>query len=203
MKYDWSYTDYGNVQEIIPNNCPKSLGKSVTTTTTLDANLLHCLSTGASLTPCLHFCNQTASDWYSMKQATVEMATYGSEFVAVKTATAQIMDMRYTLRNLGVPIKSNSYMFGDNRSVVTSATLLHSTLSKRHNILAFHRIREAIAAKIIDFHWLQSEYNFSDMLSKHWEHNNIFPMIQKLLITGGPMTQIPRSATEEISKLNK
>ena len=46
----WSYTVNGNVQEIIPNNCPKPLGKSVTTTTTLDANLLHCLATGASLT---------------------------------------------------------------------------------------------------------------------------------------------------------
>ena len=35
MKHDWSYTVYGNVQEIIPNNCPKPLGKPVTTTTTL------------------------------------------------------------------------------------------------------------------------------------------------------------------------
>ena len=65
--------------------------------------------------------------------------TYGSELVAAKTATEQIMDLRYTLRYLGVPIKSNSYMYGDNRSVVTSATLPHSTLSKRHDILAFHR----------------------------------------------------------------
>ena len=31
MKHDWSYTVYGNVQEIIPNNHPKPLGKSVTT----------------------------------------------------------------------------------------------------------------------------------------------------------------------------
>ena len=46
MKYDWSYTVYGNVQEIIPNNCPKPLGKSVTTTTTIDAYLLHWLATG-------------------------------------------------------------------------------------------------------------------------------------------------------------
>ena len=181
MKYDWSFTVYGNVQEIIPNNCPKPLGKSVTTTTTLDANLLHCLATGASLTACLHFCNQTPTDWYSKKQATVETATYGSEFVAAKTATEQIMDLRYTLRYLGVPIKSKSYMFGDNRSVVTSATLPHSTL---------HRVREAIAAKIVDFHWIQSEYNLSDMLSKHWEHNKIYPMIQKLLITCGPITLI-------------
>ena len=96
-------------------------------------------------------------------QATVETATYGSEFVAAKTATEQIMDLRYTLRYLGVPMKSKSYMFGDNRSVVTSATLPHSTLSKRHNILTFHRVREAIAAKIIDFHWIKSECNLSDM----------------------------------------
>ena len=75
MKYDWSYTVYGSLQEIIPNSCPKPLGKSVTTTTTLNAKLLPCLATGASLTACLHFGNQTPTDWYSKKQATVEMAT--------------------------------------------------------------------------------------------------------------------------------
>ena len=46
-------------------------------------------------------------NWYSKRQATVENATYGSEFVAAKTATEQIVDIRQTLRNLGVPIKSN------------------------------------------------------------------------------------------------
>ena len=38
------------------------------------------------------------------------------------------------------------------------------------------------------------------MLSKHWEHIKISPMIQKLLITCGPITLIPRSATEQIPK---
>ena len=203
MKYDWSYTVYSNVQEIIPNNCPKPLGKSVTTKATFDANLLHCLATGASLTACLHFCNQTPTDWYSEKQATVETATYGSEFLAAKTAPEQIMDLTYTLRYLCVPMRSKYYMFGNNRSVVTSATLPHSTLSKRHNILAFHRVREAIAAKIIDSHLIHSEHNLSDMLSKHREHNRIYPMIQKLLIICGPIILIPRSATEEISNLPK
>ena len=84
--------------------------------------------------------------------------------------------------------------------MVTSATLPHSTLSKRHNILAFHQVREAIAAKIIDFHWIESENNLSDMLSIHWEHSKIFPMIQKLLINCGPITLIPKSATEETFK---
>ena len=48
---------------------------TVTTTTTMDANLNHCLATGESLTGCLHFVNKTPVDWYSKKQSTVEIAT--------------------------------------------------------------------------------------------------------------------------------
>ena len=136
------YSIYHDVHEILPNDMPEPLGKTVVTTTTMDANLSHCLATGKSVTGCLHFVNKTPVDWYSKKQATVETATYGSEFVAAKTATEQIMDIRQTLRYLGVPIGSKSFIFGDNRSVITSATLPHSTLTKHHKILAFHRVRE-------------------------------------------------------------
>ena len=85
----------------------------------MDANLNHCLATGKSLTGCLHFVNKAPVDWYSKKkQATVETATYGSEFVAAKTATEQIMeDIRQTLRYLGVPIGAKSFLFGDNRDL--------------------------------------------------------------------------------------
>ena len=128
--FDWTYSVYGDVHEILPDDMTEPLGESVTTTTTMDANLNHCLATGKSLTGCLHFVNKTPVDWYSKKQATVETATYGSEFVAAKTATEQIMDIRQTLRYLGAPITTKPFLFGDNRSVVTSATLPHSTLTK-------------------------------------------------------------------------
>ena len=87
------------------------------------------------------------------------------------------MDIRQTLRYLGAPIGAKSFLFGDNRSVVTSATLPHSTLTKRHNILAFHRVREAVAAKLMAFYWIQSAYNLRYMLSKHWDHPTVYPMI--------------------------
>ena len=74
------------------------------------------------------------------------------------------MDIRQTFRYLGAPTGSTSFLFGDNRSVVTSATLPHSTLTKYHNILAFLRVREAIAAKLMAFYWIQSAYNISDTL---------------------------------------
>ena len=88
---------------------PEPHCKAVVTTTTMDANLKHCLATGKSLTGCLHFVNKTPVDWYSKKQATVETATYGSEFVTAKTATEQIMDIGQTLRYLGAPIAQNAF----------------------------------------------------------------------------------------------
>ena len=103
--FDWTYCVYGNVQEIVPDDMPDHLGEAVTTTKTMDANLNHCLASGKSLTGSLHFINKTLVDWYSKKQATVETATYGSEFVAAKTAIEQIMDIiRQTMRYHGAPI---------------------------------------------------------------------------------------------------
>ena len=38
------------------------------------------------------------------------------------------------------------------------------------------------------------------MLSKHWDHPTVYPMILKLLITWGNITLIPREATQEKEK---
>ena len=143
--FDWTYSVYGDVHEM-----PEPLGKAVVTTTTMDANLNHCLATGKSLTGCLHFVNKTPVDWYSKKQATVETATYGSEFVAAKTATEQIMDIRQTLRYLRAPIGSKSFLLGDNRLVVTSATLPHSTLT---NVTTFWHFTE-LGKPLLQNSWL-------------------------------------------------
>ena len=81
------YSVYGNVEELIPKDSLKAMGKAVTTTTYVDANLYHCLVSGRSATGILHLLNGTPIDWYSKRQATVETATYGSEFVAARIAT--------------------------------------------------------------------------------------------------------------------
>ena len=108
------------------------------------------------------------------------MATYGSEFEAARTATEQIMDLRNTLRYLGAPIMTKAYVFGDNKSVIMSATIPESVLNKRHNVLSYHRVREAIAAKILDFYWSSSNQKKSDILSKHWEHARVNDTIMEL-----------------------
>ena len=98
--------------------------------------------------------------------------------------------IRMTLRYLGVPIKSKAYMFGVNKSVVMSSTDPHSLLSKRQNILSYHRVREAIAAKIMVFHWCDSSQNKSDILSKHLECSKVFHIIRDLFDFQGKITLI-------------
>ena len=138
QEYDWTRTVYSGACEQIPHDIPKPLGKHVQTTHYVDANLHHDLATGKAVTAALHFLNQTPIDAYTKRQSTVETATYGSEFVAARTAVDQIIDICTTLRYLGVPIRDKSYMFGDNKSVVTSSTIPNSTISKRHHLASYH-----------------------------------------------------------------
>ena len=185
QEYDWTRTVYSGACEQIPHDIPKPLGKHVQTTHYVDANLHHDLATGKAVTAALLFLNQTPIDAYTNRQSTVETATYGSEFVAARTAVDQIIDIRTTLRYLGVPIRDKSYMFGDNKSVVTSSTIPNSTISKRHHLASYHRVREAIAAKFISFHWKDGKSNPADILSKHWEFATMWPMLKPILFWRG------------------
>ena len=54
----------------------------MTTTTYVDAILHHDQVTGQAVTACLHVANATPSHWHTKRQATVETATFGSEFLA-------------------------------------------------------------------------------------------------------------------------
>ena len=199
--YKWDYSVYGNVKEELPKDAPEPLGNYVTTTHYVDANLFHDILTGRSVTGVLHLMNKTPIDYYSKKQATVETATYGAEFVAARTCTEQIIDLRTTLRYLGVPIREKCYMFGDNESVVNSASIPHAKLHKRHVYLSFHRVREAIAAGIMTYRYLKGEDNPADILSKHWGYQQVWKLLQPILFwEGDTMDLVGQGGTKERKK---
>jgi hypothetical protein len=93
---------------VLPKDAPELLGKHVTLSHYIDPNLIHDVMTGKSVTGILHIINKTPLDWYSKKQATVETATYGSEFVVACICVEQIIDLRSTLRYLGVPVRERT-----------------------------------------------------------------------------------------------
>ena len=136
-EYDWESSVYSVAKEELPKNAPDPLGNPVVTTTYVDANLYHCMLTGKSVSGVLHLFNKTPVDWYAKKQSSPVTATYGSEYVVARTGTEQIIDNRLSLRYLGVPVKE-SFMFGDNESVVNSSTIPTGKLHKRHIALSWH-----------------------------------------------------------------
>ena len=161
---------------MLPQDAPEPLGNYVRITHYVDTNLYHDFLTGRSVTGIIDLLNGTPIDWYCKKQATVETATYGSEFIAARTCTDRSIDMRNTLRYLVVPIR---------KSVVDSASIPHFKLHKRHNALSFHRVCETIASGILRFFHVDSEANPADMLSKHWGYQQTWPLLQPLLFWRG------------------
>jgi hypothetical protein len=151
---------------------------------------MHDLITGRSMTGILHFLNQTPIDWFSKKQSTVEVATYGSEMSAARTSTEQIVDLRNTLRYLGVPVRDKSYLFRDNETVIKGATQPHAKLHKRHNMLSFHFVWEAISRGFIFFTHIPGSENPSDILSKHWGYSDIWTTLKAILFWEGDTMEI-------------
>jgi hypothetical protein len=184
--YDWSFSVYRDVKEIIPTDIPEPKGKYITMSHYFDAKLYHDMVTGRSITAILHFLNQTPMDWYSKKQATVETATFGSEFIAARTTTInQIVDLQMTLCYLGIPIREKSYVLGDNKTVINASSTLQAKLHKRHNTLSFHHVREAVASKYVTIFHLLGEYNPVDILSKHWAYALVWQTMNALLFARG------------------
>jgi hypothetical protein len=196
VEYDWSQTVYGpNLHEELPTDMPEPKGHPVRISTYEDANLMHDLISGRSMTGILHLLNQTPIYWFSKKQGSVETATYGSEFVAAKTATEQIMDLKYMLRMMGIPLDGPAWMFGDNQSVLTSATVPQSNLNKRHNALAYHRVREAVSAKVMYFMHIPGKVNVSDIFTKFLPWADFWPLVQPLLFWKGETMQAIEATT--------
>ena len=102
-----------------------------------------------SHTGILIFLSRAPIIWYSKARNTVESSTSGSEFVATKIAVDLTVALRYKLCMFGIPLDGEANMFVDNQSVALNATIPSSTLKKKHNSIAYHRVHEAIAACIV------------------------------------------------------
>jgi hypothetical protein len=157
---------FPDTNEEIPKDLPPEKGPMVRMTVYVDADHAHNLITRRSITGILVMLNNTPIRLISKRQKTVETSTYGSELVVSRIATELILEVRYMLRSLGVALDGPALMLGDNMSVVLNTTVPSSVLKKKHNAIAYHRVREAIAARIMRFAYIKSEENVSDVLTK-------------------------------------
>jgi hypothetical protein len=165
VKCDW-HDFYRGAKEPIPGDAPEPRGNIVSTHCFVDADHAGNLITRRSQTGILLFLNRAPIIWYSKRQNTVETSTFGSEFVALRIAVELIESLRYKLRMFGIPIDGPTNVFCDNEAVTKNTIFPESTLKKKHNSIAYHRAREAVAAQTIRVTKEDGKTNLADVLTK-------------------------------------
>ena len=172
---------YPDASEEIPHDMLDPKGKPVRMTVYVDADHAHDLVTRRSVTGIILMLNNTPVRWVSKRQKTVESSTYGSELVAARIATELILEMRYTLRMIGVPLEGPAMLLGDNMSVVLNTTVPSSVLKKKHCAIGYHRVQEAIAGKVIKFAHIRSEKNIADIMTKPLGNRTFYSLVKPIL----------------------
>ncbi len=165
QKVDW-LEYYPGAMEQVPPNAPELRGKSLTMSCFVDADLAGCHATCRSHTGVLIYLNCAPIVWYSKRQNTVESSTFGSEFIAMKTAIDLIKGLRYKLRMMGIKVDGPTNLFCNNKAVVINSTKPESTLKKKHNDIAYHRVQEALVAEIARVAKEDGATNLSNGLTK-------------------------------------
>jgi hypothetical protein len=77
-----------------------------------------------------------------------------------------IESISYKMRMFGIPIQGPTNVYCDNASVVINTLIPASTLRRKHNTIAYHRVQEAAAAGTIRVTKESHETNIADMLIK-------------------------------------
>jgi hypothetical protein len=147
----------------------------------VDADHAHDLATRRSITGILVMLNNTPIRWISKRQKTVETSTYGSELAASRASMDLIFEVRYILRSLGVTLDGPALMLGDNMSVVLNNTVPSSVLKKKHNAIAYYRVKEDIAVRIMRYAYIKSEENVSDVLTKPLSNEKFHYLMKRWL----------------------
>ena len=112
------------------------------------------------------FINMSMINWHTKKQATVEGAVFGAEFVAMKQGVEALRGICYKLRMMGVSIDVPSYVYGDNMSIINNTSKPESCLNKKHNSICYHFVCEDVAMKECLTTHVPNLQNFADLLTK-------------------------------------
>ena len=167
---------YPDAYEEIDPNLPEPLMSEMTITVFHDSDHAHDVVTRRSITGIIIILGRTPVIWISKRQGAIETSTFGAEFSAAKSAVEELLTLRYMLRCLGVKVTMPSFLVGDNKGMITNVSVPESPLKKKHNAIAYHKVRECMAAGIAHALLTTSNNNWSDMMTKALgvnEHNRL------------------------------
>jgi hypothetical protein len=85
------------------------------------------------------------------------------------------------IRSLRAALDGPALMLRDDNSVVLNTTVPSSASKKKHNEIEYHRVREAIAERIMRFSYIKSEESVSDVLKKPLNNEKFHYLMKRWL----------------------
>ena len=178
---NWKHTPFVDAKEEIPPNAPEARGLGFTIFANVDSDHAGDEITRRSRTGFIVFLNNSPIYWFSKKQGGIETSTFGSEFIAMKQCCEYLRGLRFKLRMMGIVVDGPSFVYGDNKSVLTNASVPESVLRKKSNSIAYNYIREGSASDEWRVAYINTHHNVADLLTKPLGGEKRRYVIQRLL----------------------
>jgi hypothetical protein len=157
---------YPDAHEVIDPHSPEALIDEMEINIFVDSDHAHDKKSRRSVTGIIVFMGSTPVYWTSSRQGHCEGSTYSAEFAAMKRAVEVAEEMRFNCRSLGMKITKATKIYGDNLGVVNNCTSDSSMLKKKHVAVAYHLVREAVAAGMVEIRKIGTQDNLADMFTK-------------------------------------
>ena len=129
---DCASSEFGHVEgkEEFPTNMPEPRGLEFIMRAKVDTDHASDTVSRQSRTGFLIYLHCALVYWWSKKQTSVELSSFGSDFVAMKECCEYIHGLRYKLKMMGIPVEGPTCIYGDKQSVLANTTIPDSTLKK-------------------------------------------------------------------------
>ena len=152
---------YRDAREQLPYDMPVPRGVGVSITAFVDESFSQNKKTRKSHSGFIIFVNRVSISWFIKRHTTMETSTFSAECIAMKSCVSTKEGLRFKLRMFGVPVEGPAHVCCDNQGVVNNSNKVESMLDKKHNLVAYHYVRNIVAALVITVAWIKSIDKFS------------------------------------------
>ena len=119
-----------------------------------------------SITGNLFLMSGAAVSWLSKKQTVVALSTSEAEYIALSTATQEVVWIRRLLCDLGAFLDVPTMLLEDNQGAIAIAHNPVDHARTKHIDIRYHFVREAVQKRLVELKYCSSREMVADILTK-------------------------------------
>nr|GEW05564.1 retrovirus-related Pol polyprotein from transposon TNT 1-94 [Tanacetum cinerariifolium] len=138
---------------------------SIALTTFVDADHAGCQDTHCSTSGSLQFLGDRLISWSSKRQKSAAISSTKAKYIALSNCCAQILCMRSQLTDYGLGFIKIP-MYYDNKSAIALCCNNVQHSRSKHIDIRYHFIKEHVENGVIEFYFVNTEYQLADLITK-------------------------------------